>query len=186
MSSNNLFSLPELGGLGLLGMLIYGGIKLVQLSGIAKKVDMSVKDLSDKTVVEVEQHIVDKAAEIAMGREITRVVNQTSRNVANRINYEVNTRVKDEVHKQYHDIASKVVKKIGEEVAAFDKTEVTRRIERRAEEIVVEKLDRATDEALEKFNKKLNKVTKAMVKSSEAVVSCNKAIANPELVVKLG
>lgn len=185
MSSNNLFSLPELGGLGLLGMLIYGGIKLVQLSGIARKVDMSVKDLSDKTVVEVEQSLVDKAAEMAMGREINRIVTQTGRNVTNRINYEVNTRVKDEVRKQYESIAEKVVRKIGDEVAGFDKTDVTRRIERRAEELVVEKLDHATDEALEKFNKKLNKMTKAMAKSTEAVVTCNKVISNPELVVKL-
>lgn len=185
MSSNNLFSLPELGGLGLLGMLIYGGIKLVQLSGIAKKVDMSVNDLAGKTVVEVEQSIVNKAAEVAMGREIRRVVDQTGRSVANRINYEVSNQVRSEVKKQCENITSKVVKKIGEEVAGFDKSEVTRRIERRAEELVMDKLDHATDEALERFNKKLNKTAKAMTKSMEAVVTCNKVISSPEVVLKV-
>lgn len=185
MSGNNIFSLSELGGLGLLGMLVYGGIKLVQLSGIAKKVDMSVKDLSDKTVVEVEQSLVDKAAGMAMEREIGRIVTQAGRSVTNHINYEVNTRVREEVNRQKNEIASKIVKKISDEVAGFDKSEVTRRIERRAEEIVVEKLDHATDAALDEFNKKLKKMTKAMAKSTEAVVTCNKVVSNPELVVKL-
>ena len=185
MSSSNIFSLSELGGLGLLGMLVYGGIKLVQLSGIAKKVDMSVKDLSEKTVVEVEQSIVDKAAGMAMEREIGRIVNQAGRSVTNHINYEVNTRVREEVNKQKNEIASKIVKKFSDEIAGFDKSEVTRRIERRAEELVVEKLDHATDAAMDEFNKKLKKMTKAMAKSTEAMVTCNKVISNPELVVKL-
>lgn len=185
MSNNNLFSLSELGGLGLLGMLVYGGVKLIQLSGIAKKVDTSVRDLSKMTVVEVEQSLVDKAASEAMDREIRRIVEQSGRSVANHINYEVNTKVRDAVKSQYEDIACKVVKKIGDELAGMDRTEVTRRIERRAEEMVVEKLDHATDEALDKFNKKLNKMTKAMAKSTEAVVTCNRVVANPELVLKL-
>lgn len=185
MSSNNFFSLSELGGLGLLGMLVYGGIKLVQLSGIAKKVDMSVKDLSEKTVVEIEQSIVDQAAGRAMEREIGRIVGQAGRSVVNHINYEVNTRVKDEVNKQKNEIASKIVRKFSDEIAGFDKTEMTRRIERRAEDIVVEKLDHATDQALDEFNRKLKKMTKAMAKSTEAVVTCGKVVSNPELVVKL-
>lgn len=185
MNDNNFFSLSELGGLGLLGMLLYGGIKLVQLSGIAKKVDTSVRDLSKMTVVEVEQSIVDKAAGQAMDREIRRIAEQSGRSVANRINYEIDTKVRDAVKSQYEDIASKVVKKIGDELAGLDRTEVTRRIERRAEEMVVEKLDHATDEALDKFSKKLNKMTKAMAKSTEAVVTCNKVISNPELILKL-
>lgn len=185
MSDSNFFSLSELGGLGLLGMLVYGGIKLIQLSGIAKKVDTSVKDLSKMTVVEVEQSLVDKAASQAMDREIRRIVEQTGRSVTNHINYEVNTKVREEVKSRYDDIASKVVKKIGDEIAGIDRTDVSRRIERRAEELVVEKLDRATDDALDKFNKKLNKMTKAMAKSTEAVVTCNKVVANPELVLKL-
>lgn len=185
MSDNNFFSLSELGGLGLFGLVVYGGIKLIQLSGIAKKVDTSVKDLSKMTVVEVEQSLVDKAASQAMDREIRRIVEQTGRSVTNHINYEVNTKVREEVKSRYDDIASKVVKKIGDEIAGIDRTDVSRRIERRAEELVVEKLDRATDDALDKFNKKLNKMTKAMVKSTEAVVTCNKVVANPELVLKL-
>ena len=160
MSNNNNFGLYDLGALGLIGFLIYGGIKLFKLNDVSKKLDVSLKDLSALTPAEIRQSVVDRATERAVDREVTASIQATTKKISDQIRADMNREVRTAVKSQYEDISDKVTRKVSEEVAAIDRTSLTRKIADRAEDLVIEKLDKSTDEALEKFNRGIGNITK--------------------------
>lgn len=151
----------DLGALGLVGCVIYGGIKLWQLRKVAKKLDMALEDIAEKTPIEIQQATVDKAIETAVNREVQPMVVSASRKVTDQIRSDMNRDIRAEVKARYDDISEKVTKEISAKVASIvDEKDLKRRIEDKAEELVVDKLDGTTDEALEKFNRGLGKYLK--------------------------
>lgn len=147
-----LSGLGGLGVLGLIGMGIYAVVKTVQLDKLAKKLDMSLEELEKKTPVEVEQGVVDKAIDAAVTREVRREVRETSKRVGDDIRKDMDTQVRAAVKEQYDDISDQVTAKIAEEVANINEAALQKKVEKRAEEMVIRKLDHSTDGAIAKMN----------------------------------
>ena len=160
MSNNSVFSLQDLGGLGLIGLAIYGGIKLWKLNDISKKVDLTIRDMTDKTPVDINKALVDKAITNAVDREVRTAVGEVSKVVANQVRADLNKEIRTDVKAHYDEMKAEVSKKISDQVAKIDETALRKEVSERAEEKVLDKLEGSTDEALAKFNRGLGNITK--------------------------
>ena len=152
------FGLMDFGALGLLGLAIYGGIKLVQMSGIAKDLDMSIKELSKATPVDIQQAIVDQATERAVDREVHKTVQNISKRIESSATSEITKEVKAEVKRQSDTISDKVTKKVAEEVTAIKQEELFDKIVEKAEDMVSDKVEEERRKAAARLNKGLESV----------------------------
>lgn len=147
------FGWTDLGGLGLLGLAIYGGIKLIQLSSIGSKLDMSIKELSASTPVDIQKSMVDRAVERAVDREVHKAVADTARRVGEEVRGDLRKEVKTAVQSQYSDISDRVTKQVAKEVSDLRQDDIVKRITDRAEDLVVDRINEETRKAAAKFGK---------------------------------
>ena len=152
------FGWSDLGVLGLIGMAIYGGIKLAQMNSIAKKVDMSIKTLSDSTPVEIQKGVTEKAVEQAADREARREVRACVKRIGEAAVEQVTKEVKDEVQRQKADISERVTKQVAEEVKNIHQEELVKKIVDKAEDLVADKIEEERRKAAAKLNKGLESV----------------------------
>lgn len=145
----------DLGLLGAFGLLIYGGVKLYQ---VAKKLDMSVTDLSKKTPVEISDAAVNSAVEKAVERETKVAVGNATRQIVDGVRGEMEKEVRAEVKSQYDNISDKVTDQISEEVGKINETDLRQQVSKKAEKIVLNKLEHSTDEAIANMNRGLGKI----------------------------
>jgi hypothetical protein len=145
----------DLGLLGAFGLLIYGGVKQYQ---VAKKLDMSVTDLSKKTPVEISDAAVNSAVEKAVERETKMAVKSAVKTIVSAGEEEMKKEIHAEVKAQYDDISDKVTKQVSEEVANIDEAKLRKKVEDKAEEIVLTKLEGATDKALNRMSRGIGSV----------------------------
>ena len=152
------FGFADLGALGLLGLAIYGGVKLIQMSGIAKDLDMSIKELSKATPVDIQQAIVDQAVEKAVDREVHKTVQNISKRIESSATSDISREVKAEVKRQCGTISEKVTKKVADEVTAIKQEELFDKIVEKAEDLVSDKIEEERRKAAARLNKGLDSV----------------------------
>lgn len=156
------FNFSDFGVLGGLGLLLYGAIKV---AAICKKIDVSVSDLANKSSVEIEQTVVNKAVETAVDREVKKAVSGTAARVGDQVRGDLQKAIATEVKAQYNNISDKVTKQVAEEVGKIDEPKLREKVAAKAEQIVLDKLEGSTNEAIGKLNRELG----IMLKTYEGI-----------------
>lgn len=155
------FDLTGLCMIGLMGLGVYGAIKVVKMGDISKKLDMSIRDLSSRTHVDVSQAIVNKAIHNAVEKEVRYSVRKTADKIGDKLYGDMTGKIGELVKSKYKEISDKASDEVASYVSRIgDEPEFRNRVAERAEEKVMNKLESSTSEALEKFNRGLSSITK--------------------------
>ena len=127
---------------------------------VAEKVDLTIREISEKETIDIQDALVNKAIERAVEREVRIAVADTARRVREDIHDTVKNEVRKEIEREYNKISEEVSDKISEQVAQIDEYALKKRVEAKAEEKVMRKLDGCLDGALGMFNNQLGNVNK--------------------------
>lgn len=153
-------TLPNLGGFGLIGsgllMAGYFGYQCYKVGKTAKKLDMTLDDLSKKTPVEIEQAVVDEATKAAVDREVHAAVTDTASKIRSQVRVDMDKEIRSDVRAHYDEMKLDVSKKIADEVAAMDRDGVRRRVEEDARKIIIDESKERVDELVEEARKHVN------------------------------
>lgn len=132
---------------------------------LAKKLDLSIEELSKKTPVDISDEMVNKAVQIATDREVKAAVHEASKSVKNSAHETLSAEIKKEVNAAKDTIKAEVGEEISKQVALIDEGATRAEVVKRAEEKVLKKLDGSLDnvlnEAREECRRRLNSVTKS-------------------------
>ena len=91
-----------------------------QTSDMAKKINLSVADLSSRTPVDIQQHIVDKAIERAVDREVYKAAHSAAVEVGKAIRADMDGMIRKDVDAVYSDMKGKVEDHVTELVSKID------------------------------------------------------------------
>lgn len=153
-------TLPNLGVVGVVGTglasAVYFGYQCYKVGKTAKKLDMTLDDLSKKTPVEIEQAVVDEATKAAVDREVHAAVTDTASKIRSQVRVDMDKEIRSDVRAHYDEMKLDVSKKIADEVAAMDRDGVRRHVEEDARKIIIDESKERVDELVEEARKKVN------------------------------
>lgn len=157
-----------IGALGIImgiGGLIFAGWQAKKQNELEEKIGIAMKDLENKTPVEIKDEMVNKAIRNAVDREVKIAVNDTVKTVKNDIHKEVETEVRKEVTASFQTIKAETAEKISNQVALIDEGALKAEVTRKAEDKILKKFDGSLDnvlnEARDECKRRLNSVTKS-------------------------
>ena len=144
-------------GFGALAYSIYNDIRIDK---IANNIDVSVKELSDRTNIHVTDAMVEKAVDKAVERATSRAVVDAKFRAEKRIEADVHKQVKDALDGLYSDFKKTVSAEMAKQASNINMNELKEEVVEKAKEAALEKFDDNLDDILEKFNSELNNVSK--------------------------
>jgi hypothetical protein len=169
--------------------LIFGAVGMAlstylyfQFKTINSTVDISIQDLSNKTKVDVEKSIVDKAIQRAVDREVAYQVQHVSQSTVNKIATDLSIQVKRAVNASYSDIQSSVSDEMSKQIAKIDMNELKNDVRTKAKQAILDKFDGSLDDVLSDFNENLKSVTKIY----QSIASSMNPKQEKETILKFG
>lgn len=151
------------GKLGILmgvGALAYSMYNDIRIDKIAKNINVSVKELSDRTQVYATDAMVEKAIEKAVERAANRAVVDVKHRIEKKIEADVHKQVKDALDGLYSDFKKSVSAEMVKQASAINMKELREEVVEEAKEAAIKKFDDNLDHILEKFNSELDSVSK--------------------------
>ena len=152
-----------LGNVGIVigvGALMYSLYNDIRIDKIAKNIDVSVKELSDRTQVYATDAMVEKAVEKAVERTASRAVVDVKHRVEKKIEADVHKQVKDALDGLYSDFKKSVSTEMTKQASAINMRELKAEVVEKAKEAAIEKFNGNLDDILDKFNSELDNVSK--------------------------
>lgn len=138
---------------------------LFKVNGVAKKLDKSMSDISEKTEVEIREDIIEAAVRNAAEAEAERRVKEAASKAIKDISDDMSKQIGDAVNLEYGDLHEKVKARIEEKVnrlGAVEIRSIKRQIvdeaKRDAKEEFSDALDEVKENAKEKFENDLNDI----------------------------
>lgn len=116
------------GLLGMVGGLIYAGIKHKELKDISRKLDDSIEELSHKTSVSIQQDIVNKAIQKSADRKAQEMVNQVGDRLMKEMQLDMDKKIKSDVDACYSDLRLGVKDRIEEEISDLDMDDIQKEV----------------------------------------------------------
>jgi Fe2+ transport system protein B len=144
-------------GIGAMAYSLYNDIRIDK---IAKNINVSVKELSDRTNVYVSDAMVEKAVDRAVERATTKAVADARYRAEKRIENDIHKQVKEAMDGLYSDFKKSVSTEMTRQAAAINMNELKAEVVEKAKEAAMEKFDDNLDDILDKFNSELNNVSK--------------------------
>lgn len=140
-----------------------------KMNDISEKLDKSINQLSESVVVDIPDHLIDRAIEQAVNREVEGEVRRASVRVVNDIEREVKSEVSSAVNSERTKIQESVKKEIEKKVSNIDISSLKRDVIEEAKEAAAEKMDSSLDDILEQFNDELHTVSKIYNSIAKAI-----------------
>ena len=131
-----------------------------KMAKISDKLDLAIKDLADKTPVDISDSMVERATEKAIAYEVKQAVGKVTDVVLKDVKRDIHKQVSDAVESEYSDIKDIVLAEVTNEAAKIDVKRVRADVERAAKDAVLEKLDDNMDDILESFNDQLKNTSR--------------------------
>ena len=116
------------GLLGMIGGLIYAGIKHKELKDISRKLDDSIEELSRKTSVSIRQDILDKAIQKSVDRKVQEMTAQASEQLKKEVRLDMDKKIKSDVDACYSDLRLGVKDRIEEEIGDLDMDDIQKEV----------------------------------------------------------
>ncbi len=164
------------------GAVIAAVVAAVDMRKTLKLVGKAADHVSDLTIVDVEQTIVDRAIGNATNREVGRAVSKAVRSLEESITEETQKRVRAAVEQNYGKLSKTVTEAIAREAAKVDKDDVMREATERAKDLIVERFDGKLDGLLEDYNRNLDNVGKIY----QSIASSMTGKPGKDVTLKLG
>lgn len=165
MSNYNFDAAGAIGVVIGLGGLAYAAWQKKKQDDLAKKLDLSIEELTKKTSIEVSNAMVEKAVQTATDREVKAAVHDAAKSVKTTANETLSVEVKKAVDEAKDTITAEVGEAISKQVALIDEGAARAEVVKRAEEKVLKKFDGSLDnvlnEARDECRRRLNSVTKS-------------------------
>lgn len=152
--------LGKIGIVAGIGALAYSVYNDIRIGRIAKNINVSVKELSDRTNVYATDAMVEKAVEKAVERTTSRVVVDVKHRVEKKIEADVHKQVKEAMNDLYSDFKKSVSAEMTRQASAINMKELKDEVVEKAKKAAVEKFNDNLDEILDKFNSELDNVSK--------------------------
>ena len=143
-----------------IGALMYSLYNDIRIDKIAKNIDVSVKELSDRTHVYATDAMVEKAVEKAVERATSRAMVDAKYRAEKKIEADIHKQVKEAMDGFYSDFKKSVQAEMVKQASAINMKELKEEVVEKAKEAAMEKFDDNLDDILEKFNSELNSVSK--------------------------
>lgn len=157
-------------------------VAAVDMRKTLKLVGKAADHVSDLTIVDVEQTIIDRAIGNATNREVGRAVSKAVRSLEESITEETQKRVRAAVEQNYGKLSKTVTEAIAREAAKVDKDDVMREATERAKDLIVERFDGKLDGLLEDYNRNLDNVGKIY----QSIASSMTGKPGKDVTLKLG
>lgn len=141
---------------GLAGICFFGW-QSTKMSETAKKLDMSLEELSRKQPVDIQESVVNKAVQRAVERQVHDHVNSAIGTDLITDLSDMNTRVKEAVNDRFDELSKKTSSLVAKEISGWDLTELRRKVKEDARDKIIEKLEDEIDDAKEKAHEKFEK-----------------------------
>ena len=178
----NINSLGKIGIVMGVGALAYSLYNDIRIDRIAKNINVSVKELSDRTNFHVTEAMVEQAVEKAVERATSRAVVDAKYRAEKKIEAEVHKQVKDALDGLYSDFKKSVQAEMVKQASAINMRELRDDVVAKAKEAAIEKFEDNLDDILDKFNSELNNVSKIYNSIADNFTKKN----NDSLTLKLG
>lgn len=156
----NIKSLGKIGIAMGIGALAYSMYNDIRIDRIAKNINVSVKELSDRTNVYATDAMVEKAVEKAVERATSRAVVDAKYRAEKKIEADVHNQVKTALDGLYSDFKKTVSAEMTKQASAINMTELKNDVVEKASHAAMEKLNDNLDDILEKFNAELDNISK--------------------------
>lgn len=180
---NRLRKIERIACLTLTGVAVIAAVvAAVDMRKTLKLVGKAADHVSDLTIVDVEQTIVDRAIGNATNREVGRAVSKAVRSLEESITEETQKRVRAAVEQNYGKLSKTVTEAIAREAAKVDKDDVMREATERAKDLIVERFDGKLDGLLEDYNRNLDNVGKIY----QSIASSMTGKPGKDVTLKLG
>ena len=131
-----------------------------KMSGLARKLDMTVSDIAGKTPVNISEAIVDKAVQQAVDREVGLTVSRAASMAVREISDEMRSQVRKSVSNSYNNVEEKVSTEISRQVSNLDYDHLRRDVTEKAKAQILSKFDDNLDGLLGEFKRNLENTTK--------------------------
>ena len=140
-----------------------------KIETIENTVGVAIDKVTDKTVVNISDAIIETAVQRAVNRELQSVINSVNR----RLYADITREVRESVDTSYSEIKSAVSDEVAKQVKNIDIRNIEREAVAKAKDAIAEKFDNKLDGLLEEFNDNLTNVSK--IYSSIAKTMSDKA-----------
>ena len=127
------------------------------------KLNAVIKDLADKTEIQVKEEVVNKAVQQAVNREVPEAVRENVRNIRNDIFTEINSETRSEIAAQRDKLIPQIDQKLREEIDAINKDAIIKDVQTRSVELTMDRLTDDLNAIKEKYDKKLETACKEMI-----------------------
>lgn len=149
-----------------LGLLV-GGVGVAcsiymyfRLRSISSKIDLTVEELANKSVVDVSSAMIDKAVRQAVDREVGKSVSWASNAAVRSVSENLRVQVKKSVDEKYSSVEKAVSDELSRQVSNLDMTRLKEDVTAKAKTAILEKFDGRLDDVLGEFNRNLENVSK--------------------------
>jgi hypothetical protein len=132
----------------------------IRIDRIARNIDVSVKELSDRTHVYATDAMVEKAVDKAVDRATSRAVADAKYRAEKKIEADVHKQVTDAVNGLYGDFTKTVSSEMARHAAMINMDKLRAEVTKKATEAAMEKFNGNLDDILGKFNSELESVSK--------------------------
>ena len=156
-----------------IGALVYSMYNDIRINRIARNINVSVKELSDRTNVYATDAMVERAVEKAVERTTSRVAVDVKHRVEKKIEADVHKQVKDAMDGLYSDFKKSVSAEMTKQASAINLRELKAEVVEKAKEAAVEKFNDSLDDILDKFNSELDNVSKIYSSIADKITKKN-------------
>jgi hypothetical protein len=127
---------------------------------LARKVDMSVTDLAEKTPVAITDALISKAVDAAVNREVGTAITNASSAAVQKVATDMSTKVSNAINESYANVKDSVTAELTKQVERIDIERLKADVTEKAKAAAVKKLDGSMNEILKEFEHNLENVPK--------------------------
>ena len=127
------------------------------------KLNSVIKDLADKTEIQVKEEVVNKAVQQAVNREVPEAVRENVRNIRNDIFTEINSETRSEIATQRDKLIPQIDQKLREEIDLINKDAIIKDVQARSVELTMDRLTDDLNAIKAKYEKKLETAYNEMI-----------------------
>lgn len=166
MKEKFIVGIVALGTSAVVGGAAYVGRKV---RDIAKKVGMSISELANAEVKDIQREMVEQSVQHAADREVRKYAKDAANEALSGVKAEVRSQVKKAVNEAFDDMKKSVEDEISTQIAAIDHAALRKDVTEQARKKILDKFDGNLDDILSDFSDNLDRVKKIYTSISDTL-----------------
>lgn len=129
-----------------------------QMRKTYRMIGTAVNNISDTTVIDIRDEIINTAVEKAASHQAGLVVKKAIKDIEDDLTKQTQKQIREAVKTQYDKLSKMVSDTIAKEVSNIDGDEITEEVTEKAKEILVEKFNSKLDDLVDDYQRNLDNV----------------------------